>query len=359
MTDAIARIRGLMSELDLHAVVLKTRSNFSWVTGGRDNHIIAGSEFGVADLIIFANRVVCVMPSIEEKRIVEEELKDFDCEVMAPNWIEGTEGTLHQLLSGARVGVDTYHPIGENISTKLSAIRRILTSAQQVQYRSVSQIAAQAVEKVAMQLQQGDSEFEIAARVGYEVTRNGCLANVVLVSTDERVYAYRHPIPTSKVIDKYAMLVVCAEKYGLVANATRFVHFGELPSQLQENKEKCAYIDVQMNTATQVGRQVSDVFQVAMDAYREVGYPDDWKFLHQGGPTGYASREYLVTPQSTDLIHAGQAYAWNPAVRGIKSEDTILVGEQGNEFLTHTGNWPYIQVEKAGTVYYRPDILIR
>jgi len=359
VNQAIQNIRNYMVQAGFDAMVLKTRANFAWVTGGRDNHIVLTSEFGVADLIVLPEKVVCVTNSIEARRIQEEELFDLDFEVVAPDWTEGVDGQLHALLRGKRVAFDTDDARGENVAAALSELRRTLTPHQQEQYRWVCLETAQSIERVARQIRPGQTEHEIAASLAGEVMRRGLTPVVTLVSTDERVFNYRHPIPTAKRLEKYAMLVICAEKYGLVANATRFVHFGPLPANLAENKQKCAYIDVCMNAATRPGKRVSDVFQTAMDAYREVGYPDDWKLLHQGGPTGYASREFLATPKTHQLIQVGQAYAWNPAIRGIKSEDTILVGETGNEFLTHTGDWPYLQVEWDGRTYLRPDILVQ
>jgi Xaa-Pro dipeptidase len=359
MNEAIERIHSMMQTEGYDAVVLKTRANFSWVTGGRDNHIVNASEFGVADVIVLPDRVVCVTNSIEQRRIAEEELQGLEFEIVAPNWADSVDHAMKRFLEGKRVGVDTYAPYGENIATKLSQLRRTLTDEQIVQYREVARHAAEAIEWTATQIQPGQTEYEIAALLAGEVIRRGCTPYVTLVATDARVFNYRHPIPTNKRLEKYAMLVICAEQYGLVANATRFVHFGDLPKELEENKHKCAYIDVRMNAATRPGQSVSTVFQTAIEAYREVGFSEDWKLLHQGGPTGFASREYLATLDAHDIIRANQAYAWNPAIPGIKSEDTILVGEHDNEFLTHTGNWPYLQVEYKGRVYRRPDILIR
>ncbi len=359
MNQAIQKIRNYMAQAGFDAMVLKTRANFAWVTGGRDNHIVSTSEFGVADLIVLPEKVVCVTNSIEARRIQEEELFDLDIEMVAPDWTESADGQLDALLHGKRVGFDTRDARGVNVAADLSELRRTLTPQQQEQYRWVCRETAQILERVARQIRPGQTEHEIAASLAGEVMRRGLTPVVTLVSTDERVFNYRHPIPTAKRLEKYAMLVICAEKYGLVANATRFVHFGPLPTHLAESKQKCAYIDVCMNAATRPGKRVSDVFQTAIDAYREVGYPDDWKLLHQGGPTGYASREFLATPKTHQIIQVGQAYAWNPAIRGIKSEDTILVGETDNEFLTHTGDWPYLQVEWDGRTYLRPDILVQ
>ncbi len=36
----------------------------------------------------------------------------------------------------------------------------------------------------------------------------------------------------------------------------------------------------------------------------------------------------------------------------------MLVGESENEFLTHTGDWPYQSVSYDGRVYLRPAILV-
>lgn len=359
MLEPIERVRALMTAQGYDAMLFKTRANFAWLTGGQDNHIVTTSEYGVANLVVLPERIVCVTNSIEARRITEEELHSFPCDIVAPDWTQQGDTALSELLSGKRVGVDCSDASGENVAQSLSLLRRTLTPAQQNQYRAVARIAAEAIEQVARDIQPGWTEHEIAAKLASAVMRQGCAPMVTLVSTDERVFNYRHPIPTAKRLDRYAMLVICAEKYGLVANATRFVHFGPLPQNIADNRFQCASIDVQMNAATRPGRRVSEVFQTAIDAYREVGYPDDWRLLHQGGPTGYASREYLATLAADDIIETGQAYAWNPAIRGIKSEDTMLVGETDNEFLTHTGNWPYIQVEFHGRTYERPDILIR
>jgi len=59
--------------------------------------------------------------------------------------------------------------------------------------------------------------------------------HLVLIGSDERIFAYRHPIPKDKKIRKYVMVVVCAERDGLIVDMTRFVHFGLLPRELKKN----------------------------------------------------------------------------------------------------------------------------
>jgi hypothetical protein len=91
-----------------------------------------------------------------------------------------------------------------------------------------------------------------------------------------------------------------------------------------------------------------------VDEYIRAGYPDEWRLHHQGGAAGYEPREYFAFPESTDLVTPGQVYAWNPSITGSKSEDTILVGEKGNEILTEIPGWPKMVVDSME----RPAILV-
>ncbi len=87
------------------------------------------------------------------------------------------------------------------------------------------------------------------------------------------------------------------------------------------------------------------------------GFPNEWQLHHQGGSAGYAPREVTATPSSTQPILAGQAFAWNPSITGVKSEDTILVGEHTNEVLTEMTDWPTIDVQIGDQIIKRPAIL--
>ena len=78
---------------------------------------------------------------------------------------------------------------------------------------------------------------------------------------------------------------------------------------------------------------------------------------HQGGLAGYTPREVIATPNTGDEVTYGQVYAWNPSIAGVKSEDTILVGEQQNEVLTAIPRWPVTKVNLRGQTVERPGIL--
>jgi antitoxin VapB len=130
-----------------------------------------------------------------------------------------------------------------------------------------------------------------------------------------------------------------------------------LPDDLKRKAEAVAYIDAAMIAATRPGKTVAEVFQAAKDAYAKVGFADEWHLHHQGGPAGYDPREFVATAAADIPVGMGQAYAWNPSITGCKSEDTILVGETGNEIMSEIDGWPTMDVEVDGETIKRPAIL--
>jgi hypothetical protein len=103
---------------------------------------------------------------------------------------------------------------------------------------------------------------------------------------------------------------------------------------------------------------VGEIFWRGENAYREVGFPDEWKLHHQGGPTGYATREFRATADRKEEVLANQAFAWNPSISGTKSEDTIIAAPGGPEIVSASPNWPMVKVSLVGSVIQRPGMLI-
>lgn len=354
-----SKIRLWLEQQGFDGILLSKRNNFSWLTLGRVNHIVNTTEFGVADLVILRDKKFCITTKMESKRIMEEELAGLDYELVESEWYEGTEGTIQKICQGKRMCADHVRNGMTDVSSSLVSLRSTLSDLAIQQYTELCQQAATAVEQLCHEIFPGLTEFEIASRLTAKIIPQGINPQVILVATDDRILKYKHPLPTSKQLERYAMVVLCAEKWGLVANVTRFVHFGNMPGVIDKNKRKLAKIDTIMNTSTRPGIKVGDIFKIGINAYEEAGHPDDWRFLHQGGLTGYAPREYLATMFSEGIVQENQAFAWNPAIYGIKSEDTILVGVNENQFLTHTDNWVYMEVIYKGQAYQRPDVLIR
>ena len=82
----IQKIRDLLKEKDLDGILLRKRRSFSWLTNGRANYIFTTTELGVADLLIFGDKVYCITSKMEFARIQEEELSNLEIEWITPEW---------------------------------------------------------------------------------------------------------------------------------------------------------------------------------------------------------------------------------------------------------------------------------
>ena len=134
------------------------------------------------------------------------------------------------------------------------------------------------------------------------------------------------------------MLVISAQRGGLYANVTRIVELEEPDANLTARKAACDEILRRMREeATVPGRTLAEAFAACQGHYEDVGFPGEWKRHHQGGMTGYASREVIATPDTDDLIEPGQAFAWNPSITGAKVEETFLLTRDGPEVVAGAG----------------------
>ena len=144
------------------------------------------------------------------------------------------------------------------------------------------------------------TELEAAAALAAACRRRGLTATVLLAAADERIALHRHPIPVGARIERRAMLVVSAERGGLFANLTRFVELEQPEPELGRRLEACDEILLRTRAeATRAGayrRRGLRGHASASTARR--AYPDEWRLHHQGGLTGYGSRELIATPTS-------------------------------------------------------------
>ncbi|CAN5745104.1 hypothetical protein BH24ACT18_BH24ACT18_14200 [soil metagenome] len=158
---------------------------------------------------------------------------------------------------------------------------------------------------------------------------------VLLAASVGRLGRYRHPIPRGGPLGGQAMLVVCAERGGLYANLTRMVLFEDSDPETHRRQEACDEILRRMRQeATRPGTTLADAFELCRTFYAEAGFPDGWQDHHQGGTTGYASREIVASPETLQEIRPGHAFAWNPSLPNAKTEETFVLLPQGPEILT-------------------------
>ena len=346
-------------------MLLTRRCNFSWYTGGGLSFVNMHAEPGVASLLVTRDRTVCLSTNIEAGRLADEELAGLGIESVAFPWhdADATASVLAETVGSAKVAADV--PVGglpANVGAMpagFDQLRWALTEAEVDRYRALGREVAAVVERTCRQCEPGQSEHELAARIVGGLGARAIRTWVCLVAADERIARYRHPIPTDRPIDKMVMAVACGERGGLICSITRLVSFGPVDDDRAARHRAVCAVDAAMIDATRPGQTLGDVWEATVKAYAEAGFADEWKHHHQGGPTGYLSREAKATPGSTLPVLGPQAYAWNPSIAGTKSEDTVLCTADKPEVLTSTDSWPTIEVQTSGGICRRADILCR
>ena len=353
------RLLSLMRDKGYAGVLLTRVSNFAWITGGMgDNQIGWGSEIGAASLLILLDgRKFVIAAHSEIPRLMTEALGGLGYEAVEIKWFQNDGEFFKRLELHAPVASDVARD--GFVTLDIAPLRYQLTETEVKKFRWIGQQASEAVIEVAKQVKPGTMEREIETLTSDALMRRGLRPTVLLIGSDERLFHFRHALPSdTKAVDKYTMVNVCAKKWGLVASVTRLVHFGPLNEELRKRYAVVATINARYFASLKPGIRAADLLEKAKGWYAELGYPGEWEFHHQGGPCGYSERDYLLHPDSTEIVLDHQAFALNPTVQGSKTEDTAIVFKDHVENITETADWPTIPVKLDGLTYKLPDVLI-
>lgn len=361
-TDRLAR---LLRDRGLGGVLLGTRANFSWITGGKENGVDLSREAGVASVLVGTDgRRWLLTNAIEMPRMLEEELAGQDLIPVELPWTEEQEDP-GRIAERARQVLGTSAPLAADqaggglpaLDREIARARYRLTPAELERYRELGRDAGVALGEACRELRTGLSEMEIARLAAGALASRGMAAVVLLVGSGDRLARFRHPLPTSRKWESGgAMIVVCARRAGLIAALTRIVWAGPVPEEIRRRTRAAAEVNARLLASTRPGASGRDLFEVAVRAYGDAGFPGEERLHHQGGACGYLSRDWIAHPRCEEVVEPWQAFAWNPSITGTKVEETWIVSEASVEAITRTPEWPAIEVEVDGSLYSSPGV---
>lgn len=355
---AVKRVQAWLSEKGYDAVVLGRRDNYTWVSEGAKNHVTSNTEEGVAYCVIGVEEIWLLADNSDLLRMSKEQ-NPLDAEPVLVSWYESMEDKIQEMARGKKYVSDTGIAGTENVQEALVDIRMKLSEEEVKYYREIGVECAEIVEGICKEAKPGQTEKEVAQKLMCRCIKRGISPDCVLVGSDERIIDYRHPMPTDKKIKKSLMVVLGGEKHGFYISMTRIVYFDEVPQEILTRYQKTQYIFACMQQMMKEGMTYGEYFRKLQALYKGVGYAGEWKMHHQGGPTGYGCREFVVIPGLEKEIHIGQAYAWNPTIRGTKCEETTYLGSNGVEVFTRTEGWPCTVVDTPYGAFGVAEILER
>ena len=257
----------------------------------------------------------------------------------------------------AMVGSDGHPAFARDLGDAVTAARMVLCDAEIAELRALGHDAAEALESALETWTPGETDFRIQSRVVASIESVGAEAPVVIVGSDDRVLRFRHPAASGATAERLVMAVIVARRSGLHVAATRYAHDGVMPAELADGLATVREIQNITLQATRPGAQWGDALAALDRAYSAAGHPGAWRQHYQGGPIGFAQREFEIAPSQKHSpwwetpIAAGTAVAWNPSLPGgAKDEDTHLIGAEGAQLLTirdHTMLGAELENERA------------
>ena len=364
--EKIERVVRVLAAEQLDGVLLTAQHNFAWLTAGGTNGVDASREAGAGALFVRRDGKCFVLASrIELPRLLAEELSEkifapiefaWEEEKAAPTLL--ADRALALLAGGDKLGADlALDGKARLVESAIARCRYQLTDAEMERYRALGRDAGRAIGAMIRELAPGLTEQEVARRAGDALAACGARSVVTLVAADERLQRFRHPVPTERKWEKVLMVVVCAQRGGLIASLSRIVCAGAAAAELTRRMRATASVNARLLAATRPGARGAALYKLAAHAYAAEGFAGEERLHHQGGACGYRTRDWVAHPLSEEIVHTRQAFAWNPSITGAKVEETCLAFADRIEIITATPDWPQIAVEVNGCEYSAPDVL--
>jgi hypothetical protein len=320
---------------------------FSWATAGASNVVLLTTNIGIAELLITAQEAWVLTDPIEAQRLTDEELPSvFKLHVDPWMYPAARDIAVQEMSASAAILSDCPRNGEHALPTVLLALKRRMSPSEISRYRQVGRLASEAMRDVLSAAQPDWSEHQLAGAGAEALWGRGLHPALTLAAGSQRLPVYRHPTASAAKLGRMAMLVFCARGFGLYANLTRFVSFGELPGGWAKLQQQVSEIEAEALDACRPDVSLNEIYRTLEAAYLARGHAAAILEHHQGGTTGYLAREIVATPGTTETLCDATPIAWNPSLRGgVKIEDTFMVTAQGVENLTYDAAWPHELVQ--------------
>jgi len=361
--ERIRNLRDYFSKKGANALLISRCDNFSWVTFGARSHITLDTkESGVASVLITEDKVYLFTNNIERLRLEKEELDSeilSELEVVEYQWFENEYKVLKPFINGKNVLSDTGMYGTKNVKSEIDPFRFVLTEYEIENYRELGKICDAIMSEEMKKLTPDMTELEVQGKFYNKLASEGIEPLLTIVFGEESARLYRHNLSRDTKLGGKVFVSLCARKKGLVVSITRSILFKKDEEFIKQHKDNC-YVDAIAIARSTPGKKLSEIFKDIKEAYSEVGKADEWRLHHQGGLAGYNSREMKATEKSEYVLQVGNVLAWNPTITGTKSEDTVVINENGFEILSYPENsdWPMLIFEVDGKKVRRPEIVI-
>ena len=352
------RVSQFLQTQDYNGLILKQPANFAWFTAGGNCPQISPGET-IAALFISNDARVVVSNNVDSGDLFDRQLAGLGFLLKERPWHEDRHVLLDDLCRGRKMASDSGNGSTTNEAARIAGLRLPLSPFECSRMQLLGAQVAHALEATARHIELKQTEAEIAGQIANRLIKHEVLPSRIQVIADGRGKMYRHYTYSDRKLERWCVLSVVGQRWGLHCAATRTVCWGNPFSDVEAAHQQALMLEGTGIYFSQVGSQLGTTWDKVQRIYEKIGHPNEWQLCDQADVIGYQACEVPVAPRSEFCLSAGMALHWHPSVGPVQVGDTVLVGEEGVLSLTPPLDWPTRLISVKGHMFKLPDMLIR
>lgn len=336
MDNRVEKIRDLIKERDVDALIIKGKNNkryigaltgsgvYVLITKDKKYQILDGRYIDEADKKTsgFIKRVV---PQGSYISNIIELLEELNIKNIA---IESQAMSIQEYISLEKAGFDI-----SLLTNELGKVRSVKSKEEIELIKKACEITDEVFSQVISEIKEGMTELEVSALLQYYALKKGAsgMAFEPIIASGARG-AMPHGRPTNKKLKKNEAITI---DFGVVyqgyqSDMTRTISIGEPPKIIKEIYDIVLKAQLSAIESMKEGVKASDVDKVARQIIQEHGFGD--YFNHGlGHGMGLGDGEVpTLNQRSEDILTEGMVMSCEPGiyipdVGGVRIEDDIVI----------------------------------
>ncbi len=158
------------------------------------------TELGATSLLLLRDAKFLISNNIEAPRMMEEEaLSEQGFQLRSFQWHEDREAAIvRELVGEGRLASDVPFAGAQVLAEDIARLRYSLTPQEVERYKWLGRKVSESLERVLREVRPGQKECQVVGRLSWELWKDRIDCVTLMGASDERVWRFRHPIPTEK-----------------------------------------------------------------------------------------------------------------------------------------------------------------